>query len=159
MNVSIVTSASSSSQTSFQEGVQDFESLANALQSGDLSSAQSAFSSLEQNLPGISQVLQSNSSSSSSSTQTSPVAQALQSLQSALQSGDLSGAQQAFTSLEKALQSTGSTHRGHHHHRRGRPSHEYHKPNLGHRFRRRCGWQFERFVGHSLAPQCASLSI
>jgi hypothetical protein len=122
MNISNATSAGSQYadpyQTNDQGGLQDFESLGNALQSGDLSDAQSAFSQLEQDMPGLSQLLQSGSSSSSSSTQNSPIATALQSLQSSLQSGDLSGAQQAFANLQQNLQGTSGTHhgRGHHHH-------------------------------------------
>ena len=123
MNVSNVTSATNSYtnpyQTNFRQGVQDFQSLASALQSGNLSGAQSAFSSLEQDLPGISQVLQAGANSSASGTSTNPIGQALQSLSSALQSGDISGAQQAFASLQQGLQATqgtGHAHRGHHHH-------------------------------------------
>jgi hypothetical protein len=122
MNISNATYAGSQYadpyQSNEQGGLQDFESLGNALQSGDLSDAQSAFSQLEQDMPGLSQLLQSGSSSSSSATQNSPIATALQSLQSSLQSGDLSGAQQAFSSLQQNLQGTSGTHhgRGHHHH-------------------------------------------
>lgn len=120
MNVSSVTSGrtpyTNPYQTNFRQGLQDFESLANALQSGNLSSAQSAFSSLGQDLPGMSQLLQASSSSESSATQNSPIVKDLQSLQSALQSGDLSGAQKAFANLQQSLQQTGGLPRGHRHH-------------------------------------------
>jgi hypothetical protein len=120
MNVSSVTSANSlyqpPYQTGFGQGPQDFESLANALQSGSLTGAQSAFSSLQKDLPGLSQLLQTGSSSSPSPAQNNPIATALQSLQSALQSGDLSGAQQAFANLQQGLQGAGAAHRRHHHH-------------------------------------------
>jgi hypothetical protein len=120
MNVSNVTSATSpypsSYQSNFRLGLQDFESLAGALQSGNLASAQTAFSSLEQDLPGISQLLQPGSSTGSAADQSSPIPKALQSLQTALKSGDLSGAQQAFANLQQGLQSARSAHRGHHHH-------------------------------------------
>jgi outer membrane protein assembly factor BamD (BamD/ComL family) len=93
-------------QNSFRK---DFKALQSALQSGDLSSAQQAFTALQKDNPNFAQAM----SGSNSSSQTNPVSTAFQSLQSALQSGNLSGAQSAFTSLTQALQ---STHKGHHHH-------------------------------------------
>ncbi|UKJ74124.1 hypothetical protein [Azospirillum brasilense] len=73
-------------------------SLSQALQSGDLSAAQESVSSL---LSFLQETSDDNASSSSSSS--SSVADlfktALQSMSGALQSGDLSGAQKAFSSL------------------------------------------------------------
>ena len=81
---------------------QNFQSLAQAIKSGDLSAAQQAFTTLSQSLP------QGSSGSGSS-----PFQQALQSIGSALQSGDISGAQSALQGLQKGH------HGGHHHHAQG----------------------------------------
>jgi hypothetical protein len=88
---------------------QDFQSLAKALSSGDLTSAKTAFASIQtdiQNGPGGS--ASSSTSSSGSSSSSNP----LQALASALKSGNLQDAQQAFA----ALQQSG---KGHHHHHKG----------------------------------------
>jgi hypothetical protein len=77
-----------------QQRRQSFNDLTQALQSGDLASAQKAYSTLVQNTPGA------------SNNPNSPLAQIGQ----ALQSGDLAGAQSAMSSLKAAR------HGGHHHH-------------------------------------------
>jgi len=77
---------------------QDFQNLGKALQSGNLSDAQQAFATLQQDSPS------SGQSKGSSNT-------AMHDLGNALQSGDLSGAQQAFAQIQNA----GKGH-GHHHH-------------------------------------------
>jgi TolA-binding protein len=87
---------------------QDFQNLASALQSGDLSSAQKAFAQLQQDGPKVGQA-QSSQNSNQSSGQNNP----FQALASALQSGDLSGAQQAFSQLQQSMKSH------HHHHKQG----------------------------------------
>ena len=100
--------APAAQSVNFQQRAQDFKALQTALQSGDLSSAQQAFSALQHDMPRLAQ-------SANATSQTSPVSQLsqdFQSLQSALQSGDLSSAQQAFASLTQDLQ---SAHKGHHH--------------------------------------------
>jgi len=106
-----------------QQGQQDLKPLADALKLGDLSGAQSAFASLLQ-------LLQTNSSSSansqtqsaaissafSSSNGTSPVTSDLSALGQALQSSDLTGAQNDFSKLMQDIQSIGGGHHHHHHH-------------------------------------------
>jgi hypothetical protein len=96
---------------------QDFNQLAQALQSNNLSGAQSAFASLQQ-------LLQSSQSSSgqqqtASTTSSSPLQTDFNNLGAALASGDLSGAQSAFaqlqTDLSAATQSGTSQTSGHHH--------------------------------------------
>ncbi len=82
--------AQSTSASDGQKRRQDFQQLAQALQSGDLGAAQSAYSTLSKDFPNLT----SNSNS--------PLAQ----VGKALQSGNLSGAQTAFASI----------HGGHHHH-------------------------------------------
>jgi hypothetical protein len=95
--------------SSSQSRSNNFQSLANALQSGNLSGAQSAFSALEQSY-------QSQNGQSSTSNQNSTINNDFQNLSSALNSGNLSSAQQAFAQLQKDMQSQQT---GHHHHHGG----------------------------------------
>ncbi len=83
-------------QNPLQQIRKDFNQLASALQSGDLSGAQSAYSSIQQ-------LLQDNQSSSNSitgSNGTSTIQNDFATLGQALQSGDLSQAQSAFSQLQ-----------------------------------------------------------
>lgn len=82
----------SQNQNPFRQVRQDFGQLASALQSGDLSGAQSAFSNIQQLLQG------QQGSSTSSTTQNDFAA-----LGQALQSGSLSQAQSAFSQLQSDL--------------------------------------------------------
>ncbi|MGA2986256.1 MAG: hypothetical protein ABSG32_20820 [Terriglobia bacterium] len=106
MSVSGVASSSSLSQSlqSWQAKAQkiqsEFQQLGQDLQAGNLTQAQSDFSTLSKNVSGP---LQSNSA----------LAQAFSSLGSALQSKGLSAAQQAYTTLQQGVQQ--ATH-GHPHH-------------------------------------------
>ncbi len=84
---------------------QSFSQLVSALQSGDLSSAQNAFSSFEQ-------------SAGSQLDPNSPFAQALNQIGQDLQSGNIGAAQQTLSSLQ---QSQGAHHAHHHHHAGGAP--------------------------------------
>jgi hypothetical protein len=103
-------SAISSSNTVYQSDMaakmaqrkQDFQSLADALQSGNLSDAQKAFAQLQSDGVKTGQTQNSNSQASG---QSNP----LQALGSALQSADLAGAQQAFAQLQQGM-------KAHHHH-------------------------------------------
>lgn len=118
MNISNVSSTSVSWQNNirnpWQQRRQDFKSLASALQSGDLNSAQAAFAAWQKDLPG-------NTSTSNSSDPTSPFGQNSQanadfkSLSDALKSGDVTGAQKAFTTLKTDLRGASQAHRAHHH--------------------------------------------
>jgi hypothetical protein len=101
----------SGEQTGFKQRAQDFKSLATALQSNDLSSAQQAFASLQKDMQSA-----SGANGQSQSKSANPVSQDFQNLQNALQSGDLSGAQQAFAALKQNFHSA-RTH--HHHHASG----------------------------------------
>jgi hypothetical protein len=92
---------------------QDFKELSNALQTGDLSAAQDAFSALQQLF---------SPPASNSQTQTSQqisgrdsVTADISALGQALQSGDLTTAQTDFSQLQKDIQSIGQKH--HHHHK------------------------------------------
>jgi hypothetical protein len=89
-------------QNANQQQRTDFQQLTQALQSGNLSSAQQAFSSM-------------SSSASSSGLLSVQMMQDLSKLGSALQSGNLSSARQAYSSVQQNLQS--STPVAAHHHR------------------------------------------
>jgi len=94
-------------QNKFKQMKDDFQKLGQALQSGDLSSAQQIFSSLQQLLPNSSGSQTQNSSQGTLSNDVNAIGQALQ-------SGDLSQAQDAYAVLQKDMQ---AAHKGHHHHR------------------------------------------
>ncbi len=104
-----------------QQSQQDFKSLAESLQSGDLSGAQSAFASLMQLFPNLSSSVNSQpqatatSPASSSSNVTNSVNNDLSALGQAIQSGDLKAAQNDFSELMHDTQSIGSEHHHHHH--------------------------------------------
>ena len=106
-----------------QQRQQDFKSLAVALQSGDLSGAQSAFASLLQMLPNSSSAANSQtqiaatSSTSGSINGTSSITSDLSALGQAIQSGDLTGAQNDFSKLTQDMQTIGGGHHHHHHHK------------------------------------------
>jgi hypothetical protein len=94
-------SPSSQSQSSYQ-------SLANALQSGNLTAAQTAFATFEQSF----QDQTGNQTASASHSNT--INNDLQSLSNALNSGNLTSAQQAFAQLQKDM-TTEQTGRHRHH--------------------------------------------
>ena len=106
-----------------QQSQQDFNSLAAALQSGDLSGAQNAFASLMQLIPNLSSSTNSQtqsaatSSTSNSSNGTSTVKSDFSVLGQALQSGDLTSAQNDFSKLMQDVQSIGGRNHHHHHHK------------------------------------------
>ena len=107
---------SNSSNSVGQQSQQDFQELGQALQSGNLSGAQQAFSALQQLMP--------NASSSNSQTQTLPpltgtnsISNDLSALTQAIQSGNQTDAQTDLTKLTQDLQSVkGKSHHHHHHH-------------------------------------------
>jgi hypothetical protein len=92
---------------------QNLMDLGKALQSGNLSDAQSAMTAFQQAIQGSS----SNNPFSSNGTLSSDV----QSIQSALQSGSVSGAQQAFSKLTTDMKSAHHAHGGGHKHGGGMP--------------------------------------
>jgi hypothetical protein len=121
MSISGIPSPSNSYFTSPTNGGNsfraDFSQLADALNSGDLSGAQSAFSALQQLQPG-----RFGAASSSGTTGTNgqnatgasnPISTDIATLSKALQSGDLSAAQTAFQKLQQDMS---AAHQGHHHH-------------------------------------------
>lgn len=97
MTISAISSFSASQVSSFQNYRLAFTQLTNALQSGDMTAAQSAYNTL-----ASSPMAQGNG----------PSAQALQQIGKDLQSNDLSDAQNTLAQLQQQQQA----HRGHHHH-------------------------------------------
>lgn len=102
----------SSWQTNRQKGQQDFQALATALNSNDLSGAQTAFAALQKDVPGLSGSQQNSQTGNSNN----PLTSDFQNLSQALSSGDLSSAQSAFAKLQQDLQTLVGGHRHRHHH-------------------------------------------
>lgn len=99
---------------------QQFQQLGQALQSGNLSSAQSDFATLQ---AAFSQPASTSGSATSttSATTASPINQAFHQLASDLQSGNLSAAQKDYSTVQQDLQSAHGTlansrFNQHHHH-------------------------------------------
>lgn len=89
-----------------QNGIrQQFMQLQNALQSGNLSSAQAAYSTIQQSI-------QSGSGSQSLLAGNSQISSDFQALGQALQSGNLSAAQSALTTFQQEMQSLGGSRSG-----------------------------------------------
>jgi outer membrane protein assembly factor BamD (BamD/ComL family) len=93
-------SSASQGQNPIEETLEDYTQLASDLQSGNLSGAQSAFSSLQQLLPAE----QDSSNSSASSGTSSTIQTDFAALGQALSSGNLTQAQSAFSQLQSDLQ-------------------------------------------------------
>jgi len=114
-SISSVSSATNpyqvSNQNGFDQTIQDFKAIGSALQSGSLSTAQSALATFQQAVQGNSQTPSNQPFGKNSQANAD-----YQSLTSALKSGDLTGAQKAFASLQTDLKSAQSAHKGHHHH-------------------------------------------
>lgn len=101
-------------QNGFAQFIQDFNAVGSALQSGDVSGAQSALATFSQDLPANSTTSSTHPFGKNSQADTD-----YQNLTTALQSGNLSAAQQAFASLQKDLQRAGTSGKAHHHHHHG----------------------------------------
>ena len=108
----------SSSQNFYQPNVQNngkqfrqsFNDLAQALQSGDLSGAQSAFSELQQ----LRQSFQSaHHGQGKGNDKNGPLKSDIAALDQALQSGDISKAQEAFKKLQSDMQAMRKNHHQH----------------------------------------------
>jgi len=107
MSVSAISSSNTPVQANIlrstnQQQRTDFQQLTQALQSGNLSSAQQALSAL-------------TNSATTSSLLSAQLTQDLSKLGSALQSGNLSSARQAYSSVQQNLQSSNPTGAHHHH--------------------------------------------
>src|ERR1700733_4569807 len=92
-----------STQNSFQKAQQEFQQLGQDLQAGNLSAAQSDFTTLQQ-LVAQAGSAAASSASNSSSQSGNPIAQAFSQLASDLKSGNLTAAQQDFAQIQKDFQ-------------------------------------------------------
>jgi len=102
-------------QNQFQQFQQEFQQLGQDLQSGNLSQAQSDFTTLQQNAPAGSPLAAAGSTSSSSGTST--IAQEFNQLATDLQSGNLTAAQSDYSNIQQTAQQNGlQGMQGHHHH-------------------------------------------
>lgn len=92
---------------------QEFEQLGQDLESGNLSAAQSDFSTLQQLMP--------QNTSTTGTQSNNPIAQAFNQLSQDLQSGNLSAAQQDFATIQQDLQNQAAqgAHGHRHHHGSG----------------------------------------
>lgn len=115
------TAAATSSAPSSSPIVQVFSQLSKDLQAGNLSTAQGDFATIQQDFQNAQSQSQSQSGGghhhyhfASSSSQGSPLAQLLSQLGQALQTGSLTGAQQAYSALQQDFQqfTTGSAANG-----------------------------------------------
>lgn len=111
----------------FQQIRKDFTALKTSLTSGDLTGAQQAFATLQQDMQSAGLAGGSQQTATTTATQaSSPLDTDLNALGAALKNGDTSGAQQAFATLQKDMQQMRQTqggqqtqkarHRHHHHH-------------------------------------------
>jgi hypothetical protein len=96
------------SQDNLTQFVQDFKGIGSALNAGNLSTAQSALATFQQDLQGNLQT-----SANQPFGKNSQANNDYQSLTSALQAGDVKAAQTAFASLQTDLK---AARKGHHHH-------------------------------------------
>ena len=101
----------SSVQNKRQQFQQEFQQLGQDLQSGNLSAAQTDFTTLQQSGP------QANSSLSTQSN--SPIAQDFKQLGQDLQSGNVSAAQQDYAKIQQDFQNQAAGKHAHHHHHGG----------------------------------------
>ena len=108
---SATSSVGSTPQAQWAQTKNLWDQLGQALQSGDLAGAQKAFAALQANAPQgpASQVQGAATSNGQGSATQNPMS----ALASALQSGNLAAAQQAFSQIQ---QTQGHHHHHHHHH-------------------------------------------
>jgi len=127
MSISGISSTQNCYQTGSQSPVQglgsNMQQLGAALQSGNLSSAQQAYSAVESSLTNI-QGGSAGGSSGQGGSFLSQLQQSMSQIGSDLQSGNVSAASTAFTSLQQTLQGaaalSGQTGQvGYHHHHHG----------------------------------------
>jgi hypothetical protein len=116
MSIDAISASTNSNQTNDMQANllqmrKYFEQLGQALQSGDLSGAQSAFSSLQQILSSSS----ANQGQATQQTGQNTLTADMNALSQALKSGDMSKAQDAFTKLQQDMQAAQKGHHRHHH--------------------------------------------
>ena len=108
-------------QSPFQQIKSEFQQLGQDLQSGNLTQAQSDFTTLTQNLSNVFQggtnaATSATTAANTAAATTSPILQAFNQLGQDLQSGNLQAAQQDFTNIQQDAQQAAPQVGGHHHH-------------------------------------------
>ena len=102
-------SVSSTTQSSNDPLQQAFQQLAQDLQAGNLSAAQQDYSNIQQNVQNQASQLHGHHHHHRGTAQANQVSQLFQQLGQALQTGDLSSAQQIFNTLQQDFQFTRPT--------------------------------------------------
>lgn len=122
MSISAITSSSTTSTSSVNSEMKQrrdtFSALEKAISSGDLDSAKTAFATMKsdmEKMQAIRQQITGNTSSSNSSSSSSddPMSKAMEALSTALESGDTSSVQDAFSSLKETMKAGRKRHAGH----------------------------------------------
>ena len=112
-------------QNSFQQRRAEFQQLGQALQSGNLSAAQQDFAELTSSGSSASTsgattatttTAATGTGSAASTSPVSSIGQEFTALGQALQAGNLSAAQQAYSAMQQIGQTQGHHHHHHHHH-------------------------------------------
>jgi outer membrane protein assembly factor BamD (BamD/ComL family) len=113
-----ILSGSQHHQSPIQQIRSEFQQLGQDLQSGNLTQAQSDFTTLSQNLSSVIQNSGITTAPTTTPANPNPVAQAFAQLGQDLQAGNLQAAQQDFTTIQQdAQQQLNATQvQGHHHH-------------------------------------------
>lgn len=108
MSVSSISSGTSLNPTDWRstvkQGKQDFKQLLGALQSGDVSGAQQAYSAMQQLLPGLQTALQTGADTGNIASAANTLGTDFSALGAALGSGSLTDAQGAVTKLQQDVQ-------------------------------------------------------
>ena len=118
-NILSVLNSTHGHQTRPQQIQGEFQQLGQDLQSGNLTQAQSDFTTLTQNLSGVLQnsTAATTTAATSTTTPTNSLAQTFAQLGQDLQSGNLQAAQQDYTAIQQDAQQIASQQvTGHHHH-------------------------------------------
>jgi outer membrane protein assembly factor BamD (BamD/ComL family) len=113
------TQSSQNTQSTFQQIKTEFQQLGQDLQSGNVMAAQSDFTTLSTNLSTTLQAPAATATSTAANPSASPLATAFAQLGQDLQSGNLQGAQQDYTTVQQDAQQQSASqqvsgHHGHH---------------------------------------------
>jgi outer membrane protein assembly factor BamD (BamD/ComL family) len=115
------TQSTQKTPSTFQQIKTEFQQLGQDLQSGNVSAAQSDFTTLSKNLSTLIQTPAATATSTGTNPSASPLATAFAKLGQDLQSGNLQAAQQDYATVQQDAQQQSASqqvsgHHGHHHH-------------------------------------------
>lgn len=131
INVSSSAGSAAGYQNPFQQIRSAFSQLSQSLASGNLSTAQSAYNTLQGLLPATQSSAGTGSNDGSSTGNGNNFQQQFSALGQALQSGNLAAAQQAFGALQPSQNGSGGVHHHHQHSRSGQASQQTSSSNTG----------------------------